>query len=317
MDINQFIEARQLIQPYCEITPLYRAEFLEQCLGYSGRIFLKCDHQQRTGSFKLRGALGFLLRLSDEDRKRGVVTRSSGNFAQAIAYAGTLLGISIKIVMAETSSPLKVQRTRDYGAEVIIWGTDTAQGDEKVAEICRLEGRVKTSSFDHLDVIRGQGVVGLELEDQLPTLGTFFCPVSGGGLLPGAATVLKTMNPGCRIIAVEPKGGDDFYQSMQRGERVAISKADTIADGLRILQVGVHNWLLLHQHVDDATLVSDDEIRRAMKLIYEHTGWMIEPSGATSVAGLLNSPLESLQGDVVCILSGGNIDPVVFEREVA
>ena len=244
------------------------------------------------------------------------MTRSSGNYAQAFAYAGSLLGIPTQIVMAENASPYKVQRTRDYGAEVIIWGTDFIQGDQKVAELTESEGRVISSSYDHPAVICGHGVLGLEMMDQLPTLGTFFGPVSGGGLLSGVSTALKASSPAVRVVGVEPVEADDFAQSLRRGERLSIHSANTIADGLRVLQVGIHNWPLLKRNVDDVALVSDNDIRQAMALIRERTGWMIEPSGAASVAALLKSDVKTLQGDVVCILSGGNIDPKVFEEEV-
>lgn len=313
MPLSRLREAHERIKPYIKNTELRQWESPRARLISPQGVYLKCDNFQVTNSFKVRGAFNFILGLSREERRRGLVTRSSGNFAQALAYAGRKLRLpagAVTVVMPENAPPIKVYLTESHGARVILYGLTSAESDRKVEEIQRREGRTRAYPFDHPDVIAGQGSAALEIFEALPEIGTFFCPVSGGGLLAGCAAALKQLNPAIRVIGVEPEGADDYYRSFYGGERVSLSTTNTIADGLRTLSVGTYNWPLLKRGgcVDDVVLVSDHDIRQAMAAIFYETGMKVEPSGAVSVAGLLKYPKAGLKGPVVCMLSGGNIE---------
>lgn len=311
MDLSNFTKARKALLPYVKKTPLIRSHALEELLGNRARVFLKCENVQATNSFKPRGAFTVLLRLSAEEKKRGVITRSAGNFAQGLALAGKTLDIKTTIVMPPNVPLVKKNQTASYGAKIILFGENQQEEQAKALEIAKQESLIVLSPYDHPDVIAGQGTISLEVYENLPTITHFFCPVGGGGLMAGCASCFKNLNPKIHVIAVEPTAANDYFLSRQAGQRVRNKEVNTIADGLRAPQVGDHPWPLLQKNVDEAVCVSEEEIKRTMRFIYEKHGLILEPSGAVSVAGLIfhRTPLH---GDVVCVLSGANVDKERF-----
>lgn len=307
------LHAEKRIRPFVPKTPLVRCYALELALKSTVRFFLKCEHLHETNSFKVRGAFNALLALSEEEKKRGVIARSSGNFAQALAYAGSVLQIPITIVMGSNVMSIKRKNTEQWGARVLIADPHHDKQLAIVTQIAQDEELSVLSPFDHLHVIEGAATIALEIWEDLPSLTHYVCQIGGGGLMAGTSAAFKTLNPQIETIGIEPAQANDFFLSHQAGHRVRLDTIDTIADGLRAPQVGQLNWPLLQKCVDRATTVSEKEIKGALRFLYEKVGMLIEPSGAVSFAAFLYHPeWFPPQTDVVCILSGANIDKEVF-----
>lgn len=317
LPFDEILFAEQNIRPYLPRSPLIRCYPLEKELKLKGRLFLKCEHIQWTGSFKIRGALNALLQLSSIEKQKGVVTRSSGNFAQSLAFAGSLLQIPVTVVMPSNAPQIKKEMAQKFGATVHFSESDQKNQLAKVFEIAQTEHLAILSPFDHLHVIAGAGTMALEIWEALPTITQYFCQIGGGGLMGGTATALKHLNSLIEVTGIEPQGAKDYFLSRQAGLKVRLDHIDTIADGLRAPQVGELTWPLLQRHVDRLVLVTDQEIIQAMRYLSEKMGMIVEPSGAASFAALLHYP-ERLKphADAVCVLSGGNVDRVAFDRWV-
>ena len=286
-------------------------------LGHKGNVYLKCENQQWTNTFKVRGAFNALLNLSEEEKKRGVVTRSSGNFAQAVAFACKKLGIKAKIIVPEGIPKIKLELTQQFGPEILFSGPSNEEGDALVQKIIEKEGMTKLHPYNQKNVIAGQGTIALEIYEELPTLTNFFCPIGGGGLMAGCSTALKALNPKIQIIGVEPEGAADYYRSRQAGKPVPNVHVDTIADGLRASVVGELDWPLLEKNVDRVELVSDEDIKKAMAFLKKNLDIVSEPSGAAASASLLFHKQSLLDGDIVVLLSGANVDPDKFQNWIA
>ncbi len=314
---DEILAAERHIRPHILTTPLIRCHPLEKQLHLKGRLFLKCEQQQKTGSFKLRGAFNALLQLSPQEKKQGVITRSSGNFAHSLAYAGSVLNIPITVVMPSNVPDIKKESTARYGARIILAEPKHAAQNAKVQEIADLEKLAIFSPFDHLKVIEGAGTIALEIWESLPTVSQFFCPIGGGGLMAGTSTAFKALNPTIEITGVEPQGANDYYLSRQAGLISHLDHVHTIADGLRAPRVGDFTWPMLQKNVTKLALVSDEEIIDAMRYLHENMKMTVEPSGAAAFAALLNHPERIHPGaDAVCLLSGGNVDKHAFEKWV-
>jgi threonine dehydratase len=313
LDLDSIRSVEKKIRPYLPKTPLVRCYPLEKYLNYSGRIFLKCENLQWTGSFKTRGAFNALLHFSAKEKKTGAISRSSGNFAQALAYAGSELQIRIVIIMPSNAPAVKKESTAKYGAHVILTEPDYAKQEEKVLEIVQSGKLTLLSPFNHPHIIAGAGTISLEIWEELPKIAQYFCQIGGGGLMAGTATAFKALNPAIEIIGIEPRGANDYFLSRQTGKRTRLERVQTIADGLLAPQVGDLPWPLLQKNVDKALTVTDEEIKGAMHFLYEKMGMIIEPSGAASLAAILFHP-EWLKpdSDIACILSGGNVDRISF-----
>ena len=303
--------ASLLIRPEVPRTPLLRCFALEQTFGLKFRLFLKCENLQRSRSFKERGATYALKRMSPEAKARGVVTRSSGNFAQALALAGTREKVAITVVMPTNAPQIKVDGTRLHGATVIQQGTTHVEGLAAVQALVQERGLTFLPPFDHPDVMVGQGTAALEVLEELPNLQAFYAPIGGGGLMGGCAIALKSVNPNIQVVGAEPEGAGDFAASMAAGRLTALEAVTpaSIADGLLPPKVGEVNWPVLRTHVDRTQLVSEAQIVAAMCHIARALGMIAEPSGAVALAGLLESlATQAPSGDTVCVLSGGNVD---------
>ena len=286
-------------------------------------LHLKPENLQPTGAFKIRGAYNRLSVLTGEERARGVVAQSSGNHAQAVAYAARSLGIRAVIVMPDTSPAVKVENTRSFGAEVVLVGME--ERDTKPAELVAEHGYVWVPPYDDPWIIAGQGTVGLEIAEDATALDldlrTVLVPVSGGGLIGGAAAALKLTMPGVRVIGVEPELAGDAAASLRSGERQVWAYADThrtIADGLRTNALGLLPWEHVQTYVDDILTVTEEEIRAAVAVLARRGRIVAEPSGAVATAAYLYHPDELPPGrSVAAVVSGGNLEPSLLAELLA
>ena len=287
-------------------TPLVPSSTLSRLTGFD--LFLKLENLQKTGSFKPRGALHNMRRLSAEDRKRGVVTISAGNHAQGVAYAGSVLGIATTVVMPENASPAKARAAREYGARVVLHG-DVQGAFRKLEEIRNQENLAYVHAFDDPRTVEGQGTVGLEVCEDLPSFDAICAGIGGGGLISGIAFTTKSLRPQILVAGVEPEGAAAMHRSRLEGKPVRLDRIATIADGLAPPFVGELNFGICREQVDEVVLVSDEEIRAAVRILLERCKLLVEPAGAAALAALLHGKIEIPRGRrVVCVLSGGNLD---------
>ena len=271
------------------------------------RASFKCENLQRGGAFKIRGASNLVLSLGADALARGVVAYSSGNHAQATAIAAKHVGVPATIVMPEDAPKAKMESTRAYGARIVTYNRFKDSREAIAQSILKESGATLVPPFDHPLIMAGQGTAALELLDETGPLDALVAPVGGGGLLAGCATIAKSMNPAMRIFGVEPEGANDTYLSMQSGERVTIHP-DTIADGLRAAKPGELTFPVLRHLVERIVLVSEDEIRAAVKFLLLRMKILAEPSGAASVAAVLFRKLPPEIRSVGIVISGGNVD---------
>ncbi|MGW7486796.1 pyridoxal-phosphate dependent enzyme [Streptomyces sp. NPDC054786] len=286
-------------------TPVLRSRTLDALAG--AEVHLKCETFQRGGAFKFRGAYNALSRLTPQELARGVVAHSSGNHAQAVALAARELGSHAVIVMPEDSPKSKKDATAGYGAEIIYYDRYTEDRTALSRRLAEERGLALIPPFDHPHVIAGQGTTALELIEETGPLDALLVPVGGGGLMAGAATAATALVPGIRMIGVEPEAGDDTRRSLAAGHRVTVPVPRTIADGQAVETPGELTFAVNRRLLDSVVLVSDDEIRAAMKLAFERLKIVIEPSGASALAALLAGRIDPLPPRVGVIISGGNV----------
>lgn len=280
-----------------------------------GRILVKCEFEQPVGAFKLRGAFTAVNRLGDADRARGVITHSSGNHARALAWAARRFGIPALIVMPADAPAVKVAGVRAEGAE-IDFVTDRRDRDPRCRALAAERGMVMIPPYEHPDVIAGQGTVALEILDECAAPEAVFVPVGGGGLLAGMTAVLRALSPTTRIVGVEPEGAPKLSAALAAGQPAATASPHSVADGLLPPMLGTLPWSVIGPAGVDAVTVSDDEIRQAVRYLYREAGLTVEPSGAAAFAPLLRDN-GGMQGTAVAVLSGGNVDPELFQQLVA
>jgi threonine dehydratase len=281
----------------------------------TGRAFaLKCENLQRTGAFKLRGACNMLGQLSPEARAAGVIAYSSGNHAQAVAFAARHLGIRATVVMPEQASPVKVDGTRRYGAEVIFAGTTSRDRQARAEQEAAERGLTIVPPFDHPWIVAGAGTTGLEILEQRPNVAAVYVPMGGGGQIAGVATAIKETRPGVRIIGVEPAGAARMTASLAAARPVTLERTTSIADGLLTLTPGTETFAHIQAYVDDVVTVDDVAIAGAMRWLFEVAKVVAEPSGAASVAAALQG--SGPRSGAVAIVSGGNVTPADFARLV-
>jgi threonine dehydratase len=288
------------------------------CAEDPRRLLLKPENQQPIGAFKLRGAYNKIASLSAEDRKRGVISYSSGNHAQGVAYAARALGVKAVIVMPDNAPAIKREATAALGAEIVIVGPGSAERQIKAEELAAHCGYVIVPPYNDEQIIAGQGTMGLEILEDLPEVETVFAPVGGGGMISGVAAAIKLSSPSTKVIGVEPELAADAQASLRAGKIVQFPASEvsrTIADGLRTQSIGPINFEHIQRYVDDIVTVSENEIREAVRLLALNPATVAEPSGAVAVAGFLfrrdQLPKTKLN---VAIISGGNIDPKMLEE---
>ncbi len=270
-------------------------------------VYFKCENFQRMGAFKFRGAYNAISQLSAAQKKKGIITHSSGNHAQAVALASQLLGIKATIVMPKNSPQVKVNATRGYGAEVVFCESTLASREDTTNKLITQHGYTLVHPYDNDDVISGQGTAALELLMEVGNLDAIIAPVGGGGLLSGTAIAAKGFNPKIKIYAGEPKNADDAYRSLQAGKILTNDYPNTIADGLRT-NLCDRTFNIIRQHVDQILTVTEQEILRAMRFLWERMKLVVEPSGAVSLAGVLSGQVPTKAKKIGVILSGGNVD---------
>lgn len=279
------------------------------------RTFLKCEFEQPVGAFKLRGAYTAVRRLPEAERRRGVITHSSGNHARALAWAARRFGVPALIVMPADAPKVKVAGVRAEGAE-IVFVEDRRDRDPRCRELAAARDMVMIPPYEHADVIAGQGTVGLEIAEQCPEAGTVLVPVGGGGLLAGVAVALAATRPDVVVVGVEPAGAAKLSAALAAGRPAPVEAPASIADGLLPPQLGALPWSALAGIVSRAITVCDDDIRAAMRHLHRAAGLVVEPSGATALAAVLAGHVTSTR-PVVAIASGGNVDPELFQRLVS
>jgi len=293
-------------------TPVLTSRTLDERLG--ARLFLKAENLQRMGAFKFRGAYNAISRLSDGERRRGILAYSSGNHAQAIALASRLLGASATVVMPSNAPAAKRRATEGYGARVVAYDPE-AEDREEVARRLQAQGNpVLIPPFDHADVIAGQGTAAKELIDETGPLDLLLVPCGGGGLLSGSALSARALSPGCRVIGVEPEKGDDAMRSFKTGTLQTVRNPDTIADGARTPSLGALTFPLVRQHVSDVMTVSDEDLLYTLRFVWERMKLVVEPTGVLGLAAAYRRSLDVTGRRVGVIISGGNADvPAVAE----
>ena len=298
-------EAHQRILPYIHRTPVLHSELLNDIAGCN--LYFKCENFQKIGAFKMRGATNALLSLDREQLSQGVATHSSGNHAQAVAKAAQIVGCPAYIVMPETAPKVKVNGVKAYGAEIIFCEPTLQARESTLAEVQARTGAAFIHPFDDYRVIAGQATTSLEFMEQQPGLDILMAPVGGGGLLSGTALCVHYTQPQSRVIAGEPKGADDAYHSLKEGVIIPSSAPNTIADGL-LTSLSEKTFGIIKQHVEQIITVSDEEIKKAMRLLWERLKIVVEPSGAVPFAAVLQQPQLFKDQSVGIIISGGNVD---------
>jgi threonine dehydratase len=298
--------ARERIAGQVHHTPLLTATRIGAPLGI--QLSLKCETFQKTGSFKVRGALNALMALDDDARKRGVITVSAGNHAQAVAYASALTGVKATVVMFEKAPRIKVEASRGYGAEVVLHGANSLESFAKARELERERGLTFVHPFDDVNVAAGAGTVAFEILEATEA-DVLVVSIGGGGLISGIATVARTRSPKTRIVGVEPTGAAVIRKSLDSGKPEKLDRIDTFADGLTAPMAGELTFPVIQRLVDDVVLVSDDEIREAMRVLLTSAKLVAEPAAAAAVAAVMQNRVGAKKGDrVVAVLSGGNVD---------
>ncbi len=303
--------AAELLEPVIRRTPVVRSRALSDLLG--GPVYLKCENQQRAGSFKIRGAYTRMARLSEEEKARGVVAASAGNHAQGVALAARLLGVRARIYMPVGAPLPKLDATRGYGAEVVLTGSTVDECLASALAWAASSGSVMIHPFDHPDVVAGQGTIALELLEQQPDVKTVLVSTGGGGLLAGVATVLKARRPDIRVIGVQAASAAAYPPSLAAGKPESLPSMSTMADGIAVGRPGDVPFAIVERLVDDLVTVDEETISRALLLMLERQKLLIEPAGAVAVAALLKDGLE-VETPALAVLSGGNVDPLLLMR---
>jgi threonine dehydratase len=305
--------AYTIISRIANITPVMTSRTLDSITG-AKRVIIKCENFQRTGSFKFRGAWNCISHIPEDERERGIIAHSSGNFAQAVALVASILQIKATIVMPNNATPSKIQATKGYGAEVVLCGTDPGDRAKKAEELIHEHNYKLVHPFDDNSVIVGAGTTAYELMKSINPIDLLFVPVGGGGLISGCSIAAKGIDPRVKVIGVEPKNADDAFRSFQLGKRVPVENPNTIADGLRT-SVGELTFPIIQENVDKIITVTEEQIIDAMRFYWERMKLIVEPSGAVSLAGILSGNIEpSLIKNkrIGIIISGGNIDLADF-----
>ncbi len=315
MNFDDILAAKRRLLPFLSPTPCPREEVVENTLDYHSPIYFKLETRQPVGSFKIRGALNALLQLSEEEKERGVITRSSGNFSSSLSYAAEQLNIPLTVVMPQNASAVKVEICKQHGARVVL-ASSYVECDAVVRRLSDEQGLTRLHPFDHEAVIAGQGTTALEILDSTPSIHHFFCPVGGGGLMGGASLAIKTLSPDIITWGIEPEGANDYTLSRLQGKKVQLNHIDTIADGLRTPTVGDKTFPLLNTYVDEVITVTDKEIIQAMQELYQLLGVTTEPSGAVSYAGF-KKVHDEISGGVAILLSGKNVEEEFFNTVIS
>lgn len=316
LSYDLIVEAADRLRKRVRRTELIHSHHFSEKLGFP--LYFKCENLQRTGSFKIRGALNFMTAQPRENLANGVITASAGNHAQGVAFSADLLSVKVKVFMPESTPPQKVFATRDYGAEVVLTGRNFDEAYAAAVKDSKESGALFVHPFDDPLVMAGQGSIGLELLAELPDLSNVLVPIGGGGLISGIASAIKETHPRVRVIGVEAAAAPSMHYSLKRGSIVEAPLSFSLADGIAVKKAGRNTFPIVRELVDEVVLVEEEEIAQAIVSLLEKTKLLVEGAGAVTLAALLNNKVMDISGKTVCILSGGNIDvrtiAVVVER---
>ena len=307
LSLADVLDARDRVSEVARHTPLEYSHTYTDMTG--AEVHLKLENFQRTGSFKIRGAMNRITTLSEEEKEAGVVTASAGNHAQGVALAATRAGVDSTIVMPEHAPITKVKATERYGGRVVLHGADYNDAQDKAHEIETEEGRTYVHAFDDPYVMAGQGTIGLEIVEDCPDLDTVIVPIGGGGLISGIATAVKEQVPDARVIGVQAEGASSVADSLKKGEITPLDSVDTIADGIATRNVGEAPFEVIRERVDEVVTVSDEEIAVALTYLLERSKTLVEGAGAVALAALLFDKFDYEENEIVVpALCGGNLD---------
>ena len=310
--IQNFITAREKLSKVLLKTSLIHSPIFSKESG--NEVFIKAENLQKTGSFKIRGAYNKITNLSDEEKKKGVIASSAGNHAQGVAYGAKESGIKAVIVMPKSTPLIKVESTKQYGAEVILHGDVYDDAFKKAKELEEKKGYVFVHPFDDKDVIYGQGTITLEILEELPETDIILVPIGGGGLISGIACAAKILKPEIKIIGVEPDGAASAYEAIKEDKVIELKEANTIADGTAVKKIGNTTFEYIKKYVDEIITVSDYELMEAFLLLVEKHKIIAENSGILSLAAL--KKLKEKNKKVVSVVSGGNIDVLMISSMI-
>ncbi|MEE0944700.1 MAG: threonine ammonia-lyase [Clostridia bacterium] len=306
MNLEQIEKAAKRLEPTIHRTHIEKSKTFSELAG--AEVYLKYENQQKTGSFKIRGASNKIAALAERGEVKSVVASSAGNHAQGVAYAAHVHNIPATIVMPKAAPIAKVQATEGYGAKVVLCGDCYDDAYNKALELCESEGATFLHPFNDPEVIAGQGTIGFEILQDLPTVDIIIVPAGGGGLLAGVAACVKQVNPRVKVIGVQAEGADAIARSFHEKKAFSLDSVSTIADGIAVKTPGDLTLELIQKYADDVVTVSDAEISAAILLLMERTKQIVEPAGATPLAAVLNGKIDAEGKRVVCLMSGGNID---------
>lgn len=315
MNLNDFERAAEIVQRVTRETSLIPSDFFS---GQSGnKVFLKPENMQKTGAYKIRGAYYKISTLTDEERARGLVAASAGNHAQGVAYAANTYGTKATIVMPTTTPLIKVNRTKGYGADVVLYGDVYDESAEYAAKLAAEKGLTFIHPFDDIDVATGQGTIAMEIVKELPLVDYILVPVGGGGLAAGVSSLAKMLNPNIKIIGVEPSGAPSLKLALENGEPVTLERVNTIADGTMVKTIGANVFPFLKENLDQVITVDDSELVVAFLDMVENHKMIVENSGLLTVAALKHlNEMGIKDKKIVSILSGGNMDVITMSSVV-
>jgi len=280
------------------------------------KLFLKCENLQVTGAYKIRAAFTVLRSLTEEQRKQGLVVTSSGNFAQAYAFAGAQTGVPIVVVMLDSTSPYKVENTKGYGAEVVFCGSDALARQSVVERVAKERGMLAIDNWEYPPIVPGHASIGMEIVEDCPDVETVLVPVSSGGMAAGVATAVKLSNPKVRVIGVQPEKANAAYVSLQKGAATAIDYWDSMADGLSARRPGEFPFRHLQEYMDEIVLISEKDIAHAFRTILYRTKLLGEPAGVVAAAAYLSGKVDAGR-KTVAVLSGGNVTEEMVQKMLA
>ncbi len=312
MTLAKFEEAYEDVKKVTLDTKLIYSDYWSNATG--NKVYLKPENMQRTGAYKVRGAYYKITTMSDEERKKGLITASAGNHAQGVAYAAKQYGVKATICMPTSTPLIKVNRTKALGAEVVLHGNVYDEAYEKALELAKEHGYTLVHPFDDLDVATGQGTIAMEIIKELPTVDIILVPIGGGGLATGVSTLAKLLNPKIKVIGVEPAGANCMQESFKAGHVVTLSGVNTIADGTAVKTPGEHIFPYLQKNLDDIITVPDEDLVVSFLDMVENHKMVVENSGLLSVAAL--KQLDCKDKKIACVLSGGNMDIITMSSVV-
>ncbi len=312
LTLKKFEEAYEDVKKVTLDTSLIYSDYWSGVTG--NKVYLKPENMQRTGAYKVRGAYYKITTLSDEERKKGLITASAGNHAQGVAYAAKQYGVKATICMPTSTPLIKVNRTKALGAEVVLYGNVYDEAYEKALELSKEHGYTLVHPFDDLDVATGQGTIAMEIIKELPTVDIILVPIGGGGLATGVSTLAKLLNPKIKVIGVEPAGANCMQESLKAGHVVTLGGVNTIADGTAVKTPGEHIFPYIQQNIDDIITVPDEDLVVSFLDMVENHKMVVENSGLLSVAAL--KQLDCKDKKIACVLSGGNMDIITMSSVV-